>query len=85
MQIPQGSQQVNGVYSMPNMTNINTSKPISPKANITETNVFSLHQLASRYDLHNMTPPEMKELSQELYNNGAIGLTELGILTLVPI
>ncbi len=48
-------------------------------------NSHLMHKLASQYDVRNISPPEMRKLGKELYDNGSIGLTELGILTLVPI
>ena len=49
-----------------------------------QSTVSPIHKFAPKYDVRNISAPGMRELGQELYDNGTIGLKELGALTLLP-
>lgn len=38
------------------------------------------HEAAAKYDVTNMSAPELREMSQMLYDSGEIGLHELGMI-----
>ena len=44
-----------------------------------------LNDISSRYDVRNMSAPEMRKMAQELYDNHIIGLKEMGVLVLLPL
>lgn len=66
-------------------TRYTQSQPSSAVTQEKQSTASPIHKLARKYDVRNLSAPDMRELGQELYDNGTIGLEELGVLTLLPI
>lgn len=49
-----------------------------------KTTTSPIHEVAQKYDVRNMSAPEMREMAKELYDNGIISGMEMGLLVLFP-
>jgi len=61
-----------------------TSNAASSNSNSQQTETLSLSDIAEKYDVENISPQEVVQLSRELYQNGYISLLTHGIISSQP-